>query len=313
MKKRIMGTIVVAGLLLLASCGPKEGVGPIKLDNTGITPTPIVVPTCTPTATPTPKPSTNPSVTEAVSPTEAPKPTVAPTAVPTVAPTATSTPVPEPTDEPVVPTQTPVPTIAPTEIPDIAPTAVPTVAPTETPTVVPQETVTPVPEVTQAPEPTVTPIVDPKPLVYRGWQQTMSVDEEYLIIFPDMFLDSVVSKAEDELRIDYICAADPAISFRVTYKLYETLEESLTEIEQTENAELISSLEEKRVDFRYQKDGLLHDGVILQNRYAGTLLGTADAEWIDGVMEVVFTYPEEQKNDYETVIYRYFVISSREE
>ena len=297
MKKIIMGTIMVAGLLLLASCGPKEGVGPVQIDNSGITPTPIVVPTCTPTATPTPDPSEKPTVTEAVSPTEAPEPTATPTEEPTPVPTQ----MPESTP-------TPVPTVMPTEAPSAKPTEVP--QNTITPTEVPQENITPAPEVTQAPEPSVTPVIDPKPLVYRGWQQTVSVDEEYLIIFPDMFLDSVVSMAENELRIDYICAADPAISFSVTYMLHTTLEEKLTELEQ---AELDFYPEEKRVEFRYEQDGLFYDGIILQSRYAGALSQAADAEWFDGVMKVVFTYPAEKKNEYETVIYKYFVISSREE
>lgn len=335
MKKYVMGTIMVAGLLLLASCGPQEGIGPVRIDNSGVTPTPIVVPTCTPTVTPTPDPSTNPPVTEPAAPTELPKATATPTMEPTVVPTeavfpsATPTEAVEPTAEPTAttaPTKTPEPTTVPTATPAVNPTPEPTEVPQETvtptqvpqetaaPTEVPQETVTPIPEITQMPEPTVTPIVDPKPLVYRGWQQTVSIDDEYLIIFPDMFLDSVVSKSENELRIDYSCAADPAIGFSVTYMLNTTLTESLEGIGQEENAELDSYPEENRVDFSYQKDGNLYDGLVLQSRYAGALLGgQTDNEWIDGIMKVVFTYPAEHKNFYETVTYRYFVISSREE
>ena len=52
MNKKLIGIVMLASFLLLASCGPDEGVGPIDTSESIYTPTPIIVPTCTPAETP---------------------------------------------------------------------------------------------------------------------------------------------------------------------------------------------------------------------------------------------------------------------
>ncbi len=334
MKKRmIISTIMVAGLLLLASCGEKEGIG-IQLPEKNTTPTPIVVPTCTPTATPTGKPGTMPSVTQGPEPTKAVEPSKTPTpepteaVEPTQAPTEAPVPSPEPTEIPTPtvtpePTREPVMTPEPTQVPEPTtipePDVEPTKAPEETPTPAPTEVPGPteVPNPTEPPQETVTPepTIDPKPLVYKGWQQTVSIDEEYLIIFPDMFRGSTVERTETELRTVYTCAEDSRISFRISYIMQTTLEEYADKVLDAEGAAVKILPEEGRMEFQWQEKETIYRGILLESRYAKELLGTGfgEEEWITGVMKVVFSYPEEYKNDYETVTYSYFVVDNGEE
>jgi len=296
LKKYWISIVVAAGLFLLASCGSKEGIGPITIVDKG-TPTPIVVPTCTPTVTPTPNPEDKPvipSPTPTVTVAPSPTPTETPEITPTVAPTVTPTPVPDITS-----------------VPEETPTVTPTVAPTEAPEPFPLETVTPTPEVTEIPEEQETPEIDPKPLVYKGWQQTVSIDRNYLIIFPDMFKDSVIDRTEQELKVLYSCAADEAISFQTSYVMQTSLEELLSSIPETEEIVVEHAPEEQRVSFVWNKDGMIYQGIIQESRYPGEWLETSvEDEWISGVMQVVFGYPEERKNEYETVWYRFFVVNN---
>ena len=76
MKKKTSIFIALVGLFLLAACGPKDDVGPIEFDNSGKTPTPIVVPTCTPEASPSPVPILHPTATPVATPTTVPEPAI---------------------------------------------------------------------------------------------------------------------------------------------------------------------------------------------------------------------------------------------
>ncbi len=307
MKKKIIG-IIAAGLLLFASCGTNAGTGPVRVVENGNTPTPIVVPTCTPTASPTPDPSKLPTVTEAAEPTNVPQPSPAGTVAPSPEPTVMVS----PTREPAV-TSVPEPTITltPSPEPTTAPEPELTVTPTPEPTAVPS----PEPTVTPLPSPTPTPAIDPGPLINRGWQKTVSIDGEYNIIFPELFRGCRVTKTDRVLRIDYLCEENSAINFLVSYELQLTLEEAADEILEAGGILLESLPEKNRMTFRWQQDGRLHRGVLIEAKYPQALLGTSfgEEEWITGVMQIVFSYPADRYTDYETARYNYYIMNNGEE
>ena len=344
MKKVITGTIMVAGLLLFASCGSKEGIGPLPTPEVRYTPTPIVVPTCTPTATPTPdpaflpEPTTEPVVTEtpvseptkaptpSPEPTEAPTPSPEPTEAPTPSPEPTKapTPSPEPTKAPTpspeptkAPTPSPEPTKAPT--PSLEPTKAPTPSPepTKAPTPSPEPTKapTPSPEPTKAPEPTEIPTNNPAELVNYGWQKTVSIDDKYNIIFPACFRTSTVSKMGNELRVEYGCPEDDTIEFLISYHMQQILKEAAGEL-LIANGEIAGgSIEEKKVECRWQTEERIYYGILTEEMYPDTLLGNAfgEAKEIAGVMQVVFSYPIDRQEEYTTSEYRFYVMESGED
>ncbi len=316
-KKLLMSTIMVAGLLLLASCGTREGIGPIELPESKNTPTPIVVPTCTPTVTPTgavaaptKKPTATPTVmvepTVTPEPTKMPEATATPTKVPTPVPTAT----PEPTKA-LEATATPMPTATPepTKMPEATATPMPTATPE--PTKVPEATATPTPVPTATP----VPAFNPENLVNNGWQKTVSIDEEYAIIFPEVFRNSTVERTETELRTTYTCQEEEDTSFSVAYVVQTTLDKYAQEVLTEEKAVVKILSEEKRMTFEWQENGIIYQGVLVESQYAQKLLGSSfgEEEWIDGVMEIVFAYPEERKAEYETEKYKYYVVNTGEE
>ena len=304
MKKIVMGTIMVAGLLLLASCGPEENVGPIELTPPLYTPTPIVVPTCTPAVTETP--TLVPKITEAAKPTATPEPiieatvTPEPTAEPTIEPTATPEPTPEPTIEPTVtPEPTPEPVIEPTTTPE------PTAEPTADATITPLPTATPVPE----------PEINPAQLVNNGWQKTISITEAHEIIFPDMFRESTVEKTDQSLEITYTCKENPEIAFSVIYRMQTNTETVIAEMQTMEETAFAGTLGTDRVTYLWEKEGFLYAGVLLEEQFERAVLGNVfgEEEWIAGVIQVVFTYPVNSRTEYETADYGYYIIGSREE
>ncbi len=310
MKKGILGIVVTAGLLLFASCGPKEGVGPITFDNNGNTPTPIVVPTCTPTATPSPVPGLHPTAAPTAAPTG--KPTVTPTTVPT------ETPIPTPT-QPAEPTAGPTaePTIEPTETPSPKPTSTPTPSPTSTPTPspepTPEPTSTPTPSPTPSPSPT--PTINPEPLVNHGWQKTVSIDEKYIIVFPELYRESSVEKTDRELAVTYFCKDNSDVEFEIRYCMQQTREELIYEILSVGGSVLEERPEERRTTCLWQAGNTMHCAIFIDTQYPQSLLGTAfgEEEWINGVMWVVFSYPAEQAELYEMEQYHFYVIDNVEE
>lgn len=304
MKKRILGVTAVTGLLLLMACGPKENVGPIEFSNGNITPTPIVVPTCTPTVTPTPDPANQPAVTptEVLKPTKAPDmtPTAAPTATPTVAPTATK-----------APTATPTPTAAPTATPE--PTALPTATPV--PTEVPTATPTAVPTAIPTAVPTKAPELSEDEMIKGGWQQTVSIEETHLIMFPECFRECTVERTGRDFIVSYTCPEDEAIAFTVAYRMQNTVKEALNEMFAMEDAVISATLEENQAVCLWQQDGMLYRGIFIGVQYPQTLFGSAfgEEEQIAGVMEVVFSYPADSSAVYEAPEYDYYVMENREE
>lgn len=314
MKKIVMSTIVLAGLLLLASCGPEENVGPIELTPPFYTPTPIVVPTCTPAVTEIP--TVVPIVTEAAKPTATPEPLIEVTVTPepTIEPTAT----PEPTSEPTIePTATPEPTPEPTL--ELVVTPEPTPEPMIEPTATPEPTPEPEAEATITSLPTATPSpesdVDPARLVNNGWQKTISITEAHEIIFPDVFRESTVKKTNQSLEITYTCKENTEIAFFVIYRMQTNTEEVIAEMQMMEGTAFTGTLGTDRVTYLWEKEGVLYGGVLLEEQFERAVLGNVfgEAEWIDGVIQVVFTYPANSRTEYETADYGYYIIGNREE
>lgn len=290
-KKILLWSILTAGLLFLAACEPKTVIEPTKVPEWE-PPTLAEQPQETPEVSPTSE--VLPTITEAlVTPVETIQPTSIPTMSPTPEPVPTRMPELSPTPLPELPTSTP------------TPTAVPTEPPTNTPT----PTATPTPTVTP------TPTINPEPLVTRGWQKTVSMEEEYAIVFPEIFRNSTVLKTEKELLLEYMCEEDEDIKFSICYSMKQKLIEAVEEILLADGIIENMSEAELRVQYRLQKDGRIYCGILLENFYSKELLGNSfgDEEQITGVMEVVFSYPADRAEEYEAENYRFYVVKNREE
>lgn len=299
MKKKIWFSMFAAGLFLLAACNNTTGqmVMPTEAVATGTPgPTEAVLTehpaTLTPTAEPTEQPGTVPTPTE--------KPDAIPTlteipATPTKAPDPAETSA--PTEPPaVVPTEEP--TTGPTESP--APTAEPTPSPTAEPTLEP--TVAP----TEVPEPT----VNPESLVAKGWQKTISIDEAYAIIFPELFRDAYVSKTDRELLLGYTSAEDAEIGFYINYIMKQTLEEALAELEAEGGFVLRQLPENGMVYYRLHIEDRIWQGVFVEEQYTAELLGAGFSEGTQttGIMNVTFSYPADREEEYQKEEYSYYVV-----
>lgn len=307
MQKRITGIIMAVGLLLFASCGPKTDI-PVKPTDGDVVPTATEIPTCTPKATepPTVTSVPTPTITEAAKVTVVPSPVLKPTAAPE--PTKAPTPVPT---EPVQPTATPEPTETPEPTAALTESPVPTEEPepTRLPEVTPTEPVQP----TATPSPT--PAVNPETLVNYGWQKTVSIDEKYGIVFPEVFRESVVIKDDRELCVQYTCPEEAGIELRIVYLMQQSLEEVENTILSADGTILEGSLAERKVVLEWKENGFVYRGTFSEEQYDRTLLGASfgEAEQIVGVMQVIFAYPEERRAEFEAAEFNYYIIRNGEE
>jgi len=294
MKKKIAGIIVTAGLLLFASCGPKEDIKPVGPTGSVATPTTTEAPTCTPKVTEAG------DITSVPEPSKTPVPDISvipsPVLKPTVKPEPTETPTPVLTE----PAETPEPTAEPTEIPEPRETPVPTQVPVATPTMIPT--------------PSPTPAINPETLVNYGWQKTVSIDGKYMIVFPDRFRESSVTKDGKELYVKYTCTEEAGTEFQIAYLMQQTLEEVENAILGAGGTILEGSLGEKRVVLEWQQDGKMYRGILSEEQYSQTLLGsTFEEEWITGVMQVTLAYPADRRMEFETADFNYYIKQNREE
>ncbi len=141
-----------------------------------------------------------------------------------------------------------------------------------------------------------------------------SIEEGYQIIFPDLFRESVVEKTDTVLELRYTCVEEAEIEFQVIYNMQRTLKEVMQDFPEIEDILLEGSLEEKQMRCQWQKDGRIYLCFLAEEQYPQELLGkTFGEEWITGVMQVVFSYPADDKTKYETLKYEYYVIKNREE
>lgn len=264
--------MVLLGSLLFISC--KQEV-PENIPESTVTPTGYDEPACTPTEMPEAEPS--------------PVPSTVPTA--TVTPVAET--VPTPTQVPK-PTATPKPTEAPKPTGEVLPTAEPTIEP----------------EQPELPSPIPSPVPDAELLVNHGWQRAISIDEKFEIIFPELFVGSSLEKTDRELTVFYTTPSENGVSFKISYHMQTTMNDCLNGYLLPENAEVSDSTEENRVSVVWQENEILYRGILIESLYEKTLLGNAfeGGEWIPGVMELVFSYPAEQQQLYETAEYEFYVI-----
>jgi len=295
-KKKICCSALLSGILLFAACETQTVINPPHVDVTvNVTEAGITQqPECTPTI----------SVVE-----EMPEATLLPTTLPEV------TPEPVLTEAPVV---TPVPVL--TKVPEATKpvftlTPVPTfvqeeqVTLTVTPTMTPTATPTPVPTLIP------TPSIDPQLIVNNGWQKAISPDEKYSIVFPDLFRDSYVSKSERELFLGYSSEEDKEIEFGIYYKMKKSIQKEIDIILSQGGSTTQYAADDTGVFYRFEKSGRVYRGILLEIRYSKELLGNAfgEEEWINGVMEVVFSYPESMSEVYETENYNFYVVKNGEE
>ena len=285
MKKQIVTVILTAGLLLLNACQT------------------------TPTEHPLPTETIAPVT---LSPTLRPEPTAVLTPEPTLSPMLKATPSPELTEEP-----SPIPSPEPTEEPSPTPSPELTEEPSPTPSPEPTEepSPTPSPEPTETPSPTSSPEpADMEMLLASGWQKTESITETVVVLFPDCFDDSYITRTDRELWVCYKSTADTAVEFWVGYKMKQTLEESLEEILAENGLVVEENLQDRNAAFRLLSGETVHQGILLEEQYSGELLGAAfEEEQTTGVMYILMSYPEERATDYETPNYSYYIIKNREE
>lgn len=149
----------------------------------------------------------------------------------------------------------------------------------------------------------------------NGWQKTVSIDGNYTIVFPELFRESEVSKTDRELISEFTCDEDTEITFSVGYIMMQTLEETVQEILAAGGIMVEERPEEQRVTYRWQTENKIYNGIFVEVQYPQYLLGNVfgEEEWITGVMQIVFSYPADQQEKYETEQYSYHVVENGEE
>lgn len=124
-----------------------------------------------------------------------------------------------------------------------------------------------------------------------------------------------MTKTDREINVGYLCLEDAEIGFTIRYKMQQTLEETMEEIS-LEDGIIIEQFPEERKAYYYLivKDKM-YQGILQEGQYSQALLGTVfgKEEWITGVMNVMFYYPIDRSEEYDTEKYRYYVIENREE
>lgn len=249
-----------------------------------------------------------PTPTTTVSPTEATTPSVAPTQKPEDTPVPTDVPVqptlePTPTEISKEPTATPIPTEAEISATPTEKEPSPTVPPTDTPT--PTAIVEP-----PLPTPTDIPVYDPMPLIGQGWQNLIDITMKYYVIFPDCFDDCVVERDESKVSFHYTSSKKEGISFSISYVMEQTYESALERI-RTLKGERLEQDEDKRTA-SYRIDGTnIERGFLMENRFDVELIGTdyLSGNGTIGIMWITFSYPSEQKEEYETELFDFHVIA----
>lgn len=245
------------------------------------------------------------------------KVTAGPTGIPTQSPVPIEeTKPPKPTEISELPelTSTPEPTEAPepTSTPELTKAPEPTSTPEPTkvpePTSTPEPTKPPIP--TESPEPTVAPEL----LVLNGWQKTKSIEDEFFIIFPDLFQDSYLKKTELELLLGYTALQHTEVEFRIVYRLQQTLAEAEEKV-LLADGKLQKEPSENRTAYVFLQEEKIHQGYLYEMQYSRELLGSAlgDEEQITGVMWVELSYPESRSEEYQQEKYRFYVIENRED
>jgi hypothetical protein len=130
-----------------------------------------------------------------------------------------------------------------------------------------------------------------------------------------MYKESVVSKTEKVLSVYYLCAEDIEIQFEISYHLQQTREEFVNEILSAGGTVTEERPEENRTTCRWQTEDMMHCAVFIDEQYPQYLLGSSfgEEEWTAGVMQVMFSYPADKVDIYETEQYNFYVVGNGEE
>lgn len=149
----------------------------------------------------------------------------------------------------------------------------------------------------------------------NGWQKTVSVDEKYCIVFPELFRDSKLSKTDRELSNVFSCAEDTDIEFKIVYTMLQTKEYFIYDILAAGGVVIEDRPSEGRTTCLWQSGNRMYCEILIDEQYPQFLLGDAfgEEESIAGVMRVVFSYPADKRELYEAEQYRFYVISNGEE
>ena len=72
---------------------------------------------------------------------------------------------------------------------------------------------------------------------------------------------------------------------------------------------------EQRINCLWLNGNRMYHEILIDAQYPQSLLGTVffEEEWVDGVMQVVFSYPAERRELYETELYSFYVVENGEE
>lgn len=148
----------------------------------------------------------------------------------------------------------------------------------------------------------------------NGWQKTRSIEDSFILIFPDLFRDSYLQKTEQTLKIGYTAPENPDVEFQVTYWMQQTLAEAEEKVLQA-GGKLQQEAAENRIAYDFVQDAKLHQGFLYETQFSEELLGSAfgEEEPIIGVMWVELVYPESMAEEYQQEQYRFYVINNREE
>lgn len=130
-----------------------------------------------------------------------------------------------------------------------------------------------------------------------------------------MFRESVVEKEENVLSISYTCKEDADIEFQIRYCIQQTYEDVKNDILARNGMITEEYPELRRCSYALQENGKLYEGIMIESKYSYSLLGSAfgEEEWVNGVMQVVFSYPDNQTAKYDAEQYNYYVVENREE
>jgi len=134
-------------------------------------------------------------------------------------------------------------------------------------------------------------------------------------VFPEIFRDAKVTKTDTELISAFSCAEDDGIEFKITYTMQQNIEYFIYEILAAGGELIEEQPENHRATCLWQVGNTVYRSVFTEVQYPQSLLGTSfgEEEWITGVMQVMFSYPADKRDIYETEQYCFFVTANGEE
>lgn len=151
-------------------------------------------------------------------------------------------------------------------------------------------------------------------LVSDGWQKVKSIEDQFYIIFPELFCDSYLLRTNQKLLLGYTSTQKPEAEFQIVYTMQQTLSEAEEQL-LLAGADLKQELEKNRTAYVFIEEGITHQGCLVEVQYSVELLGSTFGEEgsVTGVMRVELIYPEAETAEYQQETYHFYVIDNREE